>query len=209
MSERKSKLAYGVGTMDADYAVKKYENWHENGCRKQKLLWICPFYMKWNSMLQRCYSEKFLEKYPTYRGFSVCQEWLTFSNFKAWMKKQDWERKHLDKDILFPGNKIYSPSTCVFIDPKVNTFITESNASRGEWLIGVCWHKAANKFISMCRDGSGKRKHLGLFDTELESHKAWVEYKLKLAYQLAAEQSDERIAQALIARYENYLSGKP
>lgn len=198
---KKNKLVFGVGINDAEYTIKKNAVSYENGKKKQKLVWVCPFYRKWAHMLERCYSEKQSTNNPTYKGCSVCEEWLTFSNFKAWMEQQDWEDKHLDKDILFPGNKIYSPETCVFIDAKVNTFLIESDASRGQYMVGVCWHKRCKKFRARCNDGEGKLKHIGLFDTELEAHQAWLAFKLKVAKELAAEQSDPRIAKALIERY--------
>lgn len=48
-------------------------------------------------------------------GCSVCEEWLTFSNFKRWMEQQDYEGKALDKDLLVSQNKTYSSETCVFV----------------------------------------------------------------------------------------------
>lgn len=201
----KGDLICGVGINDSEYRVQEFISLgYENGKRKRKRVWICPFYRKWIDMLERCYSIKKQEKYPTYKGCSVCQDWLTFSNFKAWMETQDWEGKHLDKDILYPSNKLYSPETCVFVDPKVNTFLNECNASRGNYMIGASWNKREKKFVAMCQDGSGKQKHLGLFDTELEAHQAWWNFKIKLVYKLAAKQTDPRIAKALIERYENY-----
>ena len=203
---KKKKLVYGVGINDADYAVEKCETIsYENGKQKRKLVWICPFYCKWRDMLRRCYSAKWQEKYPTYIGCSACKDWLVFSNFKHWMEKQDWEGKQLDKDLLLQGNEVYSPRACVFVDKKVNLFVTERNASRGRLMIGVCWHRGANKFQALCGDGSGKQKHLGLFDTEIEAHKAWLDFKLEQAKILAAEQTDPRVAKALIERYENYV----
>ena len=88
-------------------------------------------------MLARCYSAKFQEHCPTYTGCTVAEDWLKFSNFKDWMEKQQWEGKQLDKDILFEGNKVYGPDTCVFVSPMVNTFTIDSGAARGKWLIGV------------------------------------------------------------------------
>ena len=202
------KLVYGVGIMDADYVVNEIITigYSKEGKRIQKLVWICPFYLRWKSMLKRCYSDKHQERHPTYKGCSVCEEWLKFSNFKAWMETQEWQGKQLDKDILFPGNKVYSPETCVFVDRRVNTFVTERNSSRGEWMIGVHWDKSSKKFTAMCNDGTGKRKYLGYFDTELEAHKAWLAFKLEQAKILAAEQTDPRVAKALIDRYENYVA---
>ena len=199
-------LICGVGINDADYTVKILESYCEDGKQKSKLVWICPFYVKWKSMIERCHSTKVQERYPTYIGCSVCEEWLKFSNFKAWMETQEWEGKQLDKDLLFPGNKVYSPETCVLTDSRVNAFLLESNASRGQYMIGVCYNKRDSKFLACCRDGKGRPKYLGYFNNELEAHKAWLSFKLKLAHQLASEQTDPRIAKALIDRYENYVT---
>lgn len=205
------KLVFGVGFNDADYVVKKNEAiGYANGKRKLRQTWVCPYHRAWTSMLKRCYSAKWQERYPTYRGCTVAEDWLTFSNFRKWMAAQNWEGKQLDKDILFVGNKIYSSETCVFVEPTVNTFTIDSGASRGEWLIGVSWHKGAGKFISMCNNPFTKKlEYLGLFTTEQEAHKAWAKRKLELAHELAAIQTDPRVAKALIDRYsEMYAKGK-
>ena len=152
-----------------------------------------------------CYSTKFQERQPTYIGCTVSEEWLTFSNFKNWMMTQDWEGNQLDKDLLFKGNKIYSPETCVFVTPMVNTFTIDQGAARGDCLIGVCWHKGMSKYKSQCGNPfTGEQEYLGLLTCEQEAHRAWLKRKLELAYELAAIQTDERIAEALIDRYSNY-----
>lgn len=199
------KLVCGVGINDADYVVQKWETEHVNGKRKMRLIWSCPFHRTWGHMLKRCYSVKSQESKPTYKGCTVSEEWKTFSNFRAWMVDQDWEDKQLDKDLLLEGNKVYSKETCVFVTQAVNKFITDSAASRGEWLIGVHWNKVAHKFISRCCNPfTKKREHLGSFDSEQEAHDVWLKRKLELAHKLAVIQTDERVAKALINRYTNY-----
>ena len=196
------KLVYGVGINDADYVVEKKETIEENGKRKQRLVWRCPFYQTWKSMLERCYSAKYQKRQPTYKGCSVSEEWKTFSNFRAWMETQDWEGKQLDKDLLFEGNKVYSANTCAFVTRMVNMFTTDSGATRGEWMIGIYWNKVASKFQSQCRNPfTKKRERLGLFTSEQEAHNAWAKRKLELAHELAAIQTDPRVAKALIDRY--------
>lgn len=109
---KQKKLIYGVGINDAGYAVmKREEAGYVDGKRKRKLVWACPYFRAWSSMLSRCYSTKWHERYPTYKGCTVSKEWHTFSNFRAWMVTQDWEGKSLDKDLLIEGNKIYSADT--------------------------------------------------------------------------------------------------
>ena len=200
------KLVYGVGINDAKYVTQKLETIeYVDGKRKRRLVWYCPYYRVWMDMLQRCYSSKFQERRPTYKGCSVSKEWITFSKFKAWMEKQQWQGKQLDKDILFEGNKVYSKEKCAFVTSEVNSFISDCGASRGEWLIGVDWNKGVEKFRSKCSNPFTKKlEHLGLFLDELEAHQSWLKRKLELAYLIAAEQTDERVAKALIGRYTNY-----
>ena len=198
---------YGVGINDADYVVQKNETiGYVNGKRKQKLVWTCPYYQVWCSMLNRCYSTIYQERQPTYIGCSVSEDWKYLSVFKAWMEKQQWEGMQLDKDLLFEGNKVYSAETCVFVTKAVNMFTIDRSNDRGEWMIGCYWDKGRGKFMSRCRNPfTKKNEYLGLFTSELEAHQAWLKRKLELAHELAAEQTDERVGKALIERYTNYL----
>ena len=197
------KLVCGVGVNNADYAVVKRETIsYVNGKRKQKRVWTCPYYETWASMLSRCYSAKYQERWPSYKGCTVTDEWLTFSNFKTWMEKQDFEDKQLDKDLLLEGNKVYGPETCVFITQTVNKFTTDRGAARGKWPIGVCWDKEKGKFLAQCSNPfTKKREKLGLFTCEQQAYDAWLKRKLELAHELAAIQTDPRVAKALIERY--------
>lgn len=200
------KLVRGVGINDADYVtqVKKTVGWI-NGKRKQKLIWYCPFYRVWADMLARCYNEKCQKKNPAYVGCTVCKEWLTFSNFKAWMEIQDWEGNQLDKDLLLCGNKVYKPDVCVFISQKVNLFLLESGTIRGAWPIGVYWNKSNEKFLARCGNPiTVENEYLGYYDSPDEAHKAWLARKQEIAKLLAKSQSDLRVAKALVERYENY-----
>jgi len=158
-------------------------------------------------MLERCYSENFVNKQPTYRDCSVCQEWLSFMTFRAWMISQEWEGLELDKDILKVGNKVYGPDTCVFVTRLVNSFILDKKTKQGKYPMGVYEQAASNKYASRCWDYStGKRVHLGNYETPEEAHRAWLAFKLEQAYQLALMQTDVRVSKALIDRYENYTT---
>ena len=100
------KLVHGVGINDADYAVVEFETiGYADGKRKQKLVWFCPYYRAWTSMLKRCYSIKSQERQPTYKGCSVTDEWLTFSNFKSWMENSSGKTSILIKTYYSKGIK--------------------------------------------------------------------------------------------------------
>ncbi len=191
----KKGLLYGVGINDADYVVKKIVN--------GKTV-TCIFYKKWSNMIKRCYSELYQKSKPSYVGCKVCDEWLTFSNFKRWMEKQDWQGKELDKDILVKGNKVYSPDTCCFVDSLTNHFTMDSAASRGLYPTGVHYYKAYGRFMARCNDPFSSNNHgeyLGYFDTPEEAHEAWRSKKHEHAQKIASMQSDENVAAAIRLRY--------
>lgn len=85
-------------------------------------------YSTWYKMLTRCYDPKWHEKQPTYIGCTVCERWHNFQNFCEDIKTLEgyemWKVTPfaaLDKDIRVPGNKIYSPETCMFVTKSQNS----------------------------------------------------------------------------------------
>ena len=111
---------YGIGCI----GIGKFKSRDENGKPTKA-------YIAWKHMMKRCYDLKFQEKYPTYKGCTVCQEWWNFQVFAEWYYSHYYEieneRMALDKDILCKGNKLYSPDTCVFVPQFINTLFTKSN----------------------------------------------------------------------------------
>lgn len=190
------RLVYGHGINDADYAV----NPMMNGKRYND----CPYYTKWMSMLTRCYSDKLHQKNPTYRDATVCEEWLTFSVFKQWMEKQDWQGKELDKDIITPGNKHYAPEHCVFVSRALNQLLTTRDASRGKYPQGVDWHKRDKKFRASIRI-EGESKHIGYYDSVAEAEEAYLDAKMNTLLWYSKLQTDERIADGLVQHCAYYF----
>ncbi|MCF7536195.1 hypothetical protein [Pseudomonas petrae] len=195
------KLVYGVGINDADYEVTRYEVLP--GKRLQT--WMCPFYIRWASMIQRCYDAKCQIQHPTYIGCSVTTEWHLFSAFKAWMETQDWEGKDLDKDLLCRNNRIYSPQTCAFVSRQINSLVRELNNSDGALPIGVMFYEKRKKFRSRATCVlTRKRSHLGYFDTPQEAHAAWLAARFEQAKLLADQQVDPRVSAALLSLYVSH-----
>jgi hypothetical protein len=113
-----SKLVHGVGLTDSK-ATK-------NGKRLKS-------YQLWSAMLARCYCPKLQEKYPTYKGCSVVEVWYKYSNFKKWFSLHYREGFQLDKDLLKPDNKIYSPLNCVYVPQEINSLLNDRAAARGKF----------------------------------------------------------------------------
>lgn len=130
----------------------------------------------------------------------MCDDWRLFTKFKSWVQQNEWQGNELDKDLLYTGNKEYSPEKCVFISGVVNNFMTDRSLRRGNYPIGVT--VASGKFKSRCWNPfTGMREDLGLFACENEAHNRWKRRKHELACQLADLQADERVANALKVRY--------
>lgn len=192
----KKATVYGVGINDADYLIT--EERKIDG--KWKVVWTCPYYKVWTHMLERCYSERFHNKNPTYVGCTVAEEWKIFSNFRSWMEAQCWEGKQLDKDLLEEGNKEYGPDKCVFIPQLINTFMSDCGAARGDLPIGVS--RNGGNYMTKCSNPfTKKQEYLGRFSCPEEAHLAWKAKKAGHAMMLAEEQTDERVKKALVERY--------
>ena len=198
-----NKLVYGVGVNDLGYRTQVKEEVTKNGGKRiQKSVFLCKYYTAWKNMLARCYSKKLLESYPSYSGTSVCSEWLSATAFKKWVEQQDWSGKCLDKDIIVPRSKLYSPKTCAFVLTATNLFVVASDASRGDYPIGVSLFKPTGKFFARCGNPfTGKQEHLGYFSTPEEAHEVWRKRKHELAQQVAAKELDLRVVEALKKRY--------
>ena len=162
----------------------------------------CPYYTIWISMLTRCYSLKHKKRFPTYKGCSVCDEWLTFTNFKSWMILQDWIGNDLDKDLLVKGNKIYSPNTCMFVPKRINYILLQAGR-KDSLLLGVSIHSQSGKYMAYCRDGN-KVNNLGSFDSEFEAHKAYMTFKREQILNLIVSVTNVILKEALFKIAEEY-----
>lgn len=171
---------YGVGINDADYIIRPVVNGEK---------FVCPIFSKWEGILNRCYSESYQKRKPSYIGCTVCDEWLLFSNFKRWMESKSWEGLHLDKDLKVTGNKVYSPEMCIFVTQRVNSLLVDRSADRGRWPIGVSCSSVNGKFLSRCRFG-GKQKSLGIFNSPEEANEAYKSAKSEYVKFIANTQDE-------------------
>ena len=175
-----SPSVYGVGVVGTKYPISV-------NSRNTK-----EYYL-WNNMLMRCYSTTYKKKRPTYECCKVSDKFKSYEYFYEWCHKQIGfnEEWHLDKDLLIKGNKVYSESTCVFIPKEINLLLTKREASRGEYIIGVCWSKTHKAFKAQVGKSKGKQEHLGYFNTELEAFKAYKQAKESFVKEQANKWKDK------------------
>ena len=163
-------------------------------------------YDKWVGMLRRCYSEKNKEKRSSYKDVTVCKEWHNFQVFAEWFEEnynpetmQGW---HLDKDLLCPKCKIYSPETCEFVPNEINTLFINFFNREGETQ-GIKF--AHNKYYVRAPSIEG-RKHIKVCLTLEEAKNTYDVYKANHIQKIVENYKgkvSERIYEKLI-NYKNY-----
>ena len=145
-------------------------------------------YSIWVSMLNRCYS-KVNKKNPSYGSCAVCEEWHNYRNFEKWFYENyyeiDGEDMELDKDILCKHNKMYCPQYCCFVPSNINCIFTRGEKIRGEYPIGVMWHKRDEVFEAWCCNGNKKSVYLGRFDNQYDAFYEYKKYKEKVIKDVA------------------------
>lgn len=118
-------------------------------------------YCVWTSMFERCYSQNFHKKKPTYIGCSVDERWFNFQNFAEWYEQNYIDGYHLDKDILIRGNKIYGPDTCCFVPVEINNLLIYKLSSKG-YPTGV---SKSNSGFRVKINKFGIQTHIGVYDS--------------------------------------------
>jgi hypothetical protein len=156
-------------------------------------------YSTWSRMIDRCYNEKIIKSYKSYRDCFVCDEWLCFENFEKWYDDNFYtiknERMCLDKDILIKNNKIYSPETCCFVPTYINTLIINAKESRGNLPVGVALVKgSSNRYYSYISK-KGKQKKLCYSNTKEDAFNKYKEEK-------------ERYIKTVANSYKNFIPKK-
>ena len=162
-----SPSVYGIGIVGTKYPISV------NSVQTKE-------YELWIHMLQRCYSDTYKKKRPTYEGCEVSDNFKSCEYFYEWCNEQTgFNNKgwHLDKDLLVKGNKVYNENVCVFLPQEINSLLVKCTASRGDHLIGVYWNKTNKAFRAMVSKNKGKQEHLGYFKTEIEAFKAYKQAK--------------------------------
>lgn len=152
-------------------------------------------YITWCNMLRRCYNTKEKERYPKYKNVICCEKWLLYENFYEWLHSQSnfdkWfngNKWAIDKDILFKGNKIYSPETCCLVPSNVNGLFLKHDATRGCLPIGVSIH--GNGFQARYHNPiTNKETYIGEYNTPEDAfYLGYKPYKENLIKQVAKEE---------------------
>ena len=153
------------------YQVREYKG-YKDGKQVLKTLWVCPIYTAWKSMKARS-EPAYQNKYPSYQGVAVCDQWKVFSNFHKWAVVNLLEGLEVDKDVLLPGNKLYSPPTCAALPKRINYLLNSFKSNCGTLPIGVSLTANITNKYRAAVSSSGKRVNLGVYASKELAHQAW------------------------------------
>lgn len=159
-------------------------------------------YVRWKGMLGRCYDSNVLIRQPCYADCLVENKWHNFQTFADWITKQigygnkGWQ---LDKDLLVPGNKMYSEDVCVLVPQEINALFTGGNLANS-FPRGVFLDERVGKFVAQCRYKK-KIYRIGAFSNAEDASVAYKEFKKKALQEIAKEHKesiDKRVYEILM-----------
>lgn len=163
----------------------------------------CKSYSLWRDMLERSTSERFKEEKPTYKDVSLSESFKNFDFFHSWCLKQvgyGVKGFELDKDILIKGNKIYSEHTCCFVPKEINMLFVKTNTLRGEYPIGVYFHKRLGCFAAQMKMGKHSKacvKYAKTAEDAFALYKEMKENRIKFFADKYKHQIDSKVYNAL------------
>lgn len=147
-------------------------------------------YTIWHGIYNRCYKTEQSNSGECYESATMCDKWLKSKDlFAEWYLSNyyecDGESIAVDKDLLNPGNKVYSPERCCILPQTINTILAnckKKHVNRLKWSepketlpLGVRQNISMKKYygeITLC--GTNNVIKLSYWDTPEE---AFAEYK--------------------------------
>jgi len=145
-------------------------------------------YQLWMDVRKRCYSEKYHSEKPTYISCEMYTKWYDFQVFAEWCHNAPFFGTlgyHLDKDILYPGNKIYSPKRCSFVPEEFNKLFLDRRNDRGDCPRGIKI-SSSGRFEARCMN-RGERIALGTYSSAEIAYSVYKKYKEELVRDMAKE----------------------
>lgn len=149
---------------------------------------IDTFYEQWKDMKKRC-NNSINKRNNSYKDCSISDEFLDYDKYYEWAEKNYYQLENekicLDKDILIKGNKLYSPSTCIFVPMRINQLFESSKQSRGLLPKGVTLNNNGRYVARISKNN--KNIFLGSFNSVEEAFNCYKEAKENYIKEIADE----------------------
>jgi len=124
-----------------------------------------------------------------------------FQQFAEWFVRQPAYSfpggADLDKDLLYQGNTLYSPETCLLLPPEINGFVVYKPPGQKGLPPGVSKRPGRSYESRICE--FRERRLVGKFKSAEAAHAAYREAKMQRAAQLVAKYAEYLPAAAIEA----------
>lgn len=170
---------------------------------------VTYLYQTWCKICVRCSANGYYQKKkPSYIGCT--NAFGSYQSFCEWAVEQvgygnfedNGESWALDKDLLYRGNKIYGPDTCVFIPREINSVLVNPRLLKRDLPLGVYKRPGRRGFYAIGRENT-KQVYLGVHDTVEQAFQMYLTAKQSTTRRLA-EKWKGRISDAAYNALINY-----
>ena len=136
-------------------------------------------------------------------GGVFSEEWDTIAKFVKWANAEEFRYF----DFLIPnfwqmGCKVYGPDSAAFVPQEVAAWLTPAPATE-ELLLGVRYQykspRGNHRYVTSSRIGRDEPVK-ELFNTQIEAHHKFLEFRLEVVEHLAAKIKDPRKRAAFLLR---------
>lgn len=168
ISNSYAKTCFGVGFIGEGIFNSSIKNEH------------IGIYRIWSGMMSRGYSENWKGLKPTYADVVVCEEWHNLQVFGEWILNHPFYGLgyHLDKDLLFKGNRLYSPNTCTLIPDEINIIFKSYNVKNRKVDLPRCVdYEESSGMFRVNGSLDGKAVYVGRYKTVCEAERAALDFE--------------------------------
>jgi hypothetical protein len=132
----------------------------------------------------------------------ISEDFLTFSNFKKFMDKNDWQNKTLTRELHSIDNTYYSTDTCHFVCDDVLALVKRKSFASD--YVGLFYDARQDKFRATIFF-RGKRIYCGTYKKADDARKAYFLKKSELLTLVAEKEKNQRNKKALFNMAEVYF----
>lgn len=177
---RKHKGVGGVGINDAPYKTVNL-----------------PQYKAWANMINHAIASE----------LSICQDWLYFTKFRAWMDEQNTKGKVLTYNLIDFNSTLYSPDTCMFAN-KGLAMLAHSMSKPGKYPQHI--KKTGDKFFAEIMVNGIKKYFRPRLDLEqlvfsVSRYQRFAIYNVAKSEEGRNRKAIENLGDELVARADKYI----
>lgn len=139
-----------------------------------------------------------------YKDCQIAPEWEDYQVFYSWVRANAVEGWVLDKDILIEGNRVYGPSTCVYVPEPLNLVFKRPRGLTQNLHPNVTRTKHNAFYVRVGhRDSQFRASFNSLTEANLVAQRESLRYKYHVAMSYRNDTRLTAVIDVLIERLKN------